>query len=1193
MSIFKESFPSHIKQQLLKRGEALNRRNLTDISIHNGAKAWLRMSSSVDVNGDSGALAKNYVLLGGALHNDKLRSGVGKGPENAYSLQTPSGKTHLYGIRPMPGITSAEVKSKGAYGSLREVTINFNCWDITQLEDLELLYMRPGYSVLLEWGWTAYINNNGDLVTTPETPFNIFDSSLIDKDYQNVFQQLFEKEERAQGNYGGFLGIVKNYKWSARPDGGYDCSTTLISIGEMIESLKINYSAANLSLISLEANGYLKITPSAKTPKPEDLKKFYSRNFISGLIYELWCSVESENQSAKYEVTDKYGVTYDMFTMDIELHGEGEEDEEFDDTDRQKFITLESLCKLINNHITVGIVAEDGNKPIVGVTTSDRPYQNGVKMSSGNLKKPEAPYLLGLCHPLQISVNPTVCLIKNDIWGAFKLPEDLASTPTGSAATTTVVGDPGPQVKNSDGTSKTMDFLGSKITVEVAASIVINNTVIPEGVKDNSDEKTIADSLTRYFDACNKAGIDVDSAARELQRQYELAVKVEKKDGFITPQVSTGGKGYYQFEQFYDFLDASFLESEIEGISLGLKNLKGTDLGIIKTKKATITAQIELERKTKEVKDAQKGAANALAFMDNLKPFSVADDSGTPDAACKAGLGQIGNIYVSLRYLLKISKDPGLEGGDKTEKNTINLYDFLKKMLADISTATGNVNNFDIHVDPVDNIARIIDINFVDTQNKADAYNNAFTFYSEDGKPTGKYNGLWSTVRNYSLESQIFSEQSSIVAIGAQTGGGQLGLENDTMVGFNQGVKDRLKKKINAMNTTSADDSTAIQLENLLTNLLPIYEFISWMGKSWIGDFEADFEVTEASKYEGALRDVIAIFRALSANPIKFKAIIPTKLSLEIDGISNLIIGHMFNIHPDLLPKGYKTDGEVGRRLGYILTGIGHTINDSGWTTKLEGQTIILEDPDGEEVDLFDVTLQGSRVTSATAKVRNGGGGLRSSNYTDGTGTWKENVKNAEGGTLVKVGEAVSTQNFSKYYPNYKFIKGTSDIDLSKQKIPLLTEAGIIDDTKLNRFNLGTISSPPTAFVVHHTAGSTGRDGREGSIHTYRTFYDRGLPAQYVIGRDGGIYRFMPDGAKGWHAGNYNGKSIGVEVVALNDADVLPVQVIAAARLIHFLGFKKSQIFGHGEIAPKDSKGRATKAPSEGQTIKQYILKNL
>ena len=984
MSIFKESFPSYIKNQLLKRGEALNRRNLTDIAIHNGAKSWLRMSSSVDVNGDSGALAKNYVLLGGALHNDKLRSGVGKGPENAYSLQTPNGKTHLYGIRPMPGITSAEVKSKGAYGSLREVTINFNCWDITQLEDLELLYMRPGYSVLLEWGWTAYINNDGNLVTTPEAPFNIFDSNLNGKDYQNVFQQLFEKEERAQGNYGGFLGIIKNYKWSARPDGGYDCSTTLISIGEMIESLKINYSAANLSLISLETNGYLKIKDSAKKPDPVYLKKFYSRNFISGLIYELWCSVESKNQSAKYEVTDKDGVKYDMFTMDIELHGDGEKDEDFDETDRQKFITLESLCKLINNHVTVGIVAEDGNKPIVGVTTSDRPYQNGVKMSSENLKKPEAPYLLGLCHPLQISVNPTVCLIKNDIWGAFKFPENI--TPSGSEATPEPqTGDPGPRVTSNIKVGDTLipAETFAKTTIDVVISNVLNDDKY--GFKsENAAQKAIQD----YFKVCSDSGIKEDLAAAELQRQYELAIKVEKvtidmgggRGGASIPvttwQPSINGNTKILADgdaSLYDFLDNLYFESNIQSYFPAIK--KGFDLGIMTTKKEIILNQVKLEQKAKEVKDAQKGAAKALAFLDNLKPFSVADDSGTPDAACKAGLGQIGNIYVSLRYLLEISKDPGLEGGDKTEKNTINLYDFLKKMLADISTATGNVNNFDIHVDPVDNIARIIDINFVDTQSKKDAYDNAFTFYSEDGTPTGKYNGLFSTVRNYSLESQIFSEQSSIVAIGAQTGGGQLGLENDTMVGFNQGVKDRLKPKINAMNTTSVDDSTAIQLENLLTNFLPIYEFISWMGKSWIGDFEADFEVTEASKYEGALRDVIAIFRALSVNPIKFKAIIPTKLSLEIDGISNLIIGHMFNIHPDLLPKGYKTEGdsEAGRRLGYILTGIGHTINDSGWTTKLEGQTIILEDPDGEEVDLFDVTLQGSRVTSATARLGKGG----------------------------------------------------------------------------------------------------------------------------------------------------------------------------------------------------------------------------
>ena len=191
MSIFKESFPPVIKNQLIKRGEAIARRNLTDLTYLNGRKAWLRMSSSVDVKEDGGSLAKNYILMGGALYNGKLRSGVGSGPENAYSLQTPSGKTHQYGIRPMPGITGVDIKSKGAYGSLREVTVTFNAWDIRQLEELEQLYMRPGYSVLVEWGWDPYLDNSGNLQRNLQLPNYLFQKT----ETNNYFKMSLEKED--------------------------------------------------------------------------------------------------------------------------------------------------------------------------------------------------------------------------------------------------------------------------------------------------------------------------------------------------------------------------------------------------------------------------------------------------------------------------------------------------------------------------------------------------------------------------------------------------------------------------------------------------------------------------------------------------------------------------------------------------------------------------------------------------------------------------------------------------------------------------------------------------------------------------------------------------------------------------------------------------------------------------------------
>ena len=66
-----------------------------------------------------------------------------------------------FGIVPMPGIIDMDVKTKSAYGSLKEAKVNFVCYNLRQLEILELLYMRPGYPVLLEWAWTPYINNEG------------------------------------------------------------------------------------------------------------------------------------------------------------------------------------------------------------------------------------------------------------------------------------------------------------------------------------------------------------------------------------------------------------------------------------------------------------------------------------------------------------------------------------------------------------------------------------------------------------------------------------------------------------------------------------------------------------------------------------------------------------------------------------------------------------------------------------------------------------------------------------------------------------------------------------------------------------------------------------------------------------------------------------------------------------------------
>jgi len=208
-------------------------------------------------------LAKLYILEGGALDtgnnkerakpdmdwltNAKPKSGWTNAVNQKNSTygdalsRSNTSKLHGddYGIVPMPGIVDVQVKTKSAYGSIREAKINFKCHNQRQLAILELLYMRPGIPILLEWGWTAYVNNQGKLITNNTLP-NIPDfwKAPPNNSMSTITRKIIDNKEKTGGNYDGLMGMVKNFAFKARKDGGYDCSTELTAMGEMIESLK-------------------------------------------------------------------------------------------------------------------------------------------------------------------------------------------------------------------------------------------------------------------------------------------------------------------------------------------------------------------------------------------------------------------------------------------------------------------------------------------------------------------------------------------------------------------------------------------------------------------------------------------------------------------------------------------------------------------------------------------------------------------------------------------------------------------------------------------------------------------------------------------------------------------------------------------------------------------------------------------
>ena len=275
MSIFKETFKDFVFKQLRIRESIVEQGNdpskfkhrfgnprskikignkTETVNIAAGAfytnsvskQCVIRMSSGVDVTseevleasekGMGDLLAKKYVLEGGTLSKGKPRNNFARKGGTYGDSDIRSDAKDGFGIVPMPGIIDATVETRTAYGSLRTAKVNFICHNRRQLEVLELLYMRPGMPLLLEWQWSPFINNEGKI---DSDLYGVGDDWFDPSKTINEFNlSVIRNKKRSGGNYDGFVGFCKNFEMASRPDGGYDCTTEIIASGEVLEGLK-------------------------------------------------------------------------------------------------------------------------------------------------------------------------------------------------------------------------------------------------------------------------------------------------------------------------------------------------------------------------------------------------------------------------------------------------------------------------------------------------------------------------------------------------------------------------------------------------------------------------------------------------------------------------------------------------------------------------------------------------------------------------------------------------------------------------------------------------------------------------------------------------------------------------------------------------------------------------------------------
>lgn len=256
-------FKQTVKEQLKVREETINSKNKekNHLFFFNSNNAWVRLSSSVNtlskVEMDFPAnavgfntLANTNILKNGLTENQgQLEGGVdttkGFRPTNNGKTDPPlepkdkrTSTYHNYaslGFRPEPGIKSVSVKSKNTYGTIREAEINIVVWTLEDLELIQTLYLRPGYSVLLEWGHTLWLNPEDSSISSRIFNYNEFTEKRISQ--SGIYNTINEYRNKSSNNYDAMYGYVSNFNWTFRQDGGYDCTIKVISRGSILESL--------------------------------------------------------------------------------------------------------------------------------------------------------------------------------------------------------------------------------------------------------------------------------------------------------------------------------------------------------------------------------------------------------------------------------------------------------------------------------------------------------------------------------------------------------------------------------------------------------------------------------------------------------------------------------------------------------------------------------------------------------------------------------------------------------------------------------------------------------------------------------------------------------------------------------------------------------------------------------------------
>jgi hypothetical protein len=910
MSIFKESFKEKLKDQIKQREIKVGQNTRT---YHLQRQCSIRLASGVNID-NSPNTAINNVLEGGTKKPISTTTGEGEGTTTTSKLTNRSGfggaydaPSDGYGYVPMPGITSVNIETKTAYGSLREAKINFECHNLNQLSILERLYMRPGYPCLLEWGLSPYINSNDKKGSTEYNMSFISDNNDFfnsakslknenDLDVQEAIQRLIrEKKEQYDYNYDGMYGIIKNFNYSVRPDGGFKCTTELIAIGEVLDSLLGSEGEENSSTLFIEEfledlNEYSFALSDVASDGGDDYDTLVRGesllNFGSSFnnVGDFDQGPIAEEDRSPYE-NSKFGDYTDYTSIDpdrrltrrkelkTKLSNQGVSLEggkfaglrnisvnNFKDIKPLLYIKWGNIVKVLNHHLndinlikfsSIGKDKEElkfnqnkfnQNSTLNGRTELDIPLLGGDNQ-------------LYRIYNFDISINPKICLLPEN-WKLYG-----GSTPSG------------------------YDSSNERLIREVwfEANYLYKTFKSEYYIREDDDLK--------------------------VNPEFSIGKFLKK----IWEGVNDSCAGMHNFQLFSDFenpniikvIDLEF-QSDIDKNTIHKFNVLNKnsivrdfnyDISIPSALTSTIAIAAQNAKSPQTLQEVtlrsfNKGLNNR--FYDPIKSKASKVEKAIYNKKVRA----FQKVQMLRMYLKNDGQNPGIDTAEIIYRPGFQKYWEFIEAICELQLFTERLKGYT----SIDTDTSLI------AKEEAAAINTAIR------------SGLG-----------IFTAASI-----ASVAGERVGLDPDEVV-------------LNTPTLQSVLNYHSVKRRN---TELPLQKKHEWV---LAGDAYADWDFippSDISKARNYLKKVITLKRELKnyelqGNENEYKLmdniipditnIIPLKLNMKLDGISGIVIGNVFNLIDSRLPKSYHDSG-----VSFIVTTEQQSIEGQDWTTTITGQTVLL-----------------------------------------------------------------------------------------------------------------------------------------------------------------------------------------------------------------------------------------------------------